>query len=77
MLPKNWHNMSSLRSVIFESGESLLKMIEIGQLDLEGNFDIWVVQCDGVVSFPGYSVSMVPGVDNLLRLERRRRESDE
>jgi hypothetical protein len=54
--------------VIFDSGASLLPMIETKKVDLEGDFDICVVEWDGIMTFPGYSVSIIPGADNLIRL---------
>jgi hypothetical protein len=45
-------------------------MIESDQADLEGTFDICVCDWDGVMKFPGYSVSKIPSVDNLVRLVR-------
>jgi hypothetical protein len=43
-------------------------MMERGEVDLEGNFDIYLIQWNGVMRFPGYSVSIVPGGDNPIRL---------
>jgi hypothetical protein len=54
--------------VIFESGGSLLAMIEARTVELDGTFDIFLGEWDGVMSFPGYSVSIVPGVDDLFQL---------
>jgi hypothetical protein len=54
--------------VIFDSAASLWTMISKGQADLGGNFDISVVGWDGVLSFRGYSVCIIPGVDNSVRL---------
>jgi hypothetical protein len=59
-----------LTNVIFESDPSLQQMIERAEVDLEGSFDICFVECDGVVSFPGYTVSIIPSVDDLFHLVR-------
>jgi hypothetical protein len=57
-----------LVSVIFESGASLLAMIEGAEADLNGLFDLYVVDWDGVLNFPGYSISIIPDVDNYVQL---------
>jgi hypothetical protein len=67
-LEGQWSVGSSLASVIFESSASLQAMIEGSEADLEGRFDIVLVDWDGVMSFPGYSVCTIPGVDNSVRL---------
>jgi hypothetical protein len=43
-------------------------MIRCGQVDLHGKFAIFVVGWDGVMSFAGYSVSILPGVEDLVQL---------
>jgi hypothetical protein len=47
-------------------------MIERRQIDLEGIFDIHLVEWDGVMSCPGYSVSTILGVDNSANLVKNR-----
>jgi hypothetical protein len=68
VLEKDWWARSSLTAVIFESAGSLQAMMNDNTVDLEGTFDIYVVQWDGVMNFPGYSVSMIRTVDNLVGL---------
>jgi hypothetical protein len=46
-------------------------MIEIGQVDLKGAFRIEVREWDGIMLFPGYAVSIIPGVDNSVLLVRK------
>jgi hypothetical protein len=60
--------ISSLERVTFESGASLQRTIEDGKVDLEGKFAIFVVNWDDVMSFRGYSVSVIPGTDHLVQL---------
>jgi hypothetical protein len=67
-LERNWFGGSSFDSVVFESAASLLTMIETGEIDLRFKFDLDVCPCDGVMKFPGYLVSIIPGVDDLVRL---------
>jgi hypothetical protein len=67
-LDEDWYVGSSLSRVIFESGASLQAMIEGREIDLNGLFDVCVFDCDGVLSFPGYSVSIIPDVDNHVEL---------
>jgi hypothetical protein len=57
-----------LASVIFESGASLQAMIERREVDLNGVFEIYLFGRDGVLSFPGYSVSTISDVDNSVQL---------
>jgi hypothetical protein len=57
-----------LAIVIFESAESLQAMIERRTADLEGHFAISLVDWDGVMGFPSYSVDAISGVDNSFRL---------
>jgi hypothetical protein len=64
----HWSVGSSLAIVVFESSGSLQAMIEQERVDLEGHFDIVLVDWDGVLSFPGYSVCTIPGVDDSVRL---------
>jgi hypothetical protein len=71
-LKKDWFNESSLSRVIFESGASLQTMIESGEVDLNGNFDIFVFGWDGVMTFPGYSVSIPPDTDNCFLLVKNK-----
>jgi hypothetical protein len=52
--------------VTFESGLSLQRMIESGESDLNGRFSISVHRWDGVMTFPGYSVSIPPDADNCF-----------
>jgi hypothetical protein len=63
--------MSELMKVIFESGLSLQRMIESGESDLNGRFSISVHQWDGVMTFPGYSVSIRPDVDDFVQLVKK------
>jgi hypothetical protein len=70
-LQKDWYGTSSLLSVTFESGASLLRMIEDGTVDLKDAFGITIGQWDAAKSFPGYSISIVPGVDNLVQLVKK------
>jgi hypothetical protein len=37
---------------------------------LDGGFDIYVYQWDGVMNFPGYSVSIIPDTDEYVLLEK-------
>jgi hypothetical protein len=69
-LEENWYRWSSLSCVVFESGASLLTMIEKHEADLNFDFDIVIREWDGAMSFPGYSVSIIPSVDNSVRLLR-------
>jgi hypothetical protein len=55
--------MSELMTVVFESGLSVQRMIESGESDLNGRFSISVHRWDGVMDFPGYSVSILPDAD--------------
>jgi hypothetical protein len=68
LLEKDWRAASSLGRVIFESGASFLAMIQAGKVDLHGYFDIYIVHWDEIVSFPGFSVVIIPSVDNSVRL---------
>jgi hypothetical protein len=43
-------------------------MIERGQVDLHGKFLIGISDWDRMMNLPGYSVSIIPGVDNPVRL---------
>jgi hypothetical protein len=70
-LDKDWYVGSSLARVIFESSGSFQAMIEGGQIDLGGRFDICLVDWDGVMIFPGYSVSILPGVADLVQLVKK------
>jgi hypothetical protein len=54
--------------VTFESGGSLLRMIACGRVDLDFSFEIYVCALDGVMNFPGYSVSILSHVANSVRL---------
>jgi hypothetical protein len=67
-LEKDSYVRSSLARVIFESSASLQAMIQCWNADLEGRFEINLVDWDGVATFPGYSVCTIPGVDNSVRL---------
>jgi hypothetical protein len=46
-------------------------MIEAGDAHLTGDFNIDVCEWDGVMCFPGYSISRIPGVDNAVWLMRK------
>jgi hypothetical protein len=46
-------------------------MIASGQIDLNGKFDIFVGQWDEISGFPGYSVSLIPRVDNSVQLAKK------
>jgi hypothetical protein len=46
-------------------------MIQAGKVHLEGTFAVCLAGRDGVMSFPDFSVSMIPGVDTLVRLVKR------
>jgi hypothetical protein len=67
-LENEWYNGSSLATVIFESGVSLVNMIAAGEVDLEGGYAIYLDQWDGLMDFPGYSVSPIPFLDRLVQL---------
>jgi hypothetical protein len=71
-LEEDWYAGSSLTSVIFESGASLLAMIERREVDLSGVFEVYLVDWDRVLSFPGYSVCAIPGVDNYVQLVKNK-----
>jgi hypothetical protein len=43
-------------------------MIEFGEVDLEGGFDIYVDQWDGVMDFRGYSVRIITSVEHSVQL---------
>jgi hypothetical protein len=70
-LEKNWHTWSSLAKVIFESDLSVQAMLGRSDADLKGRFDIYVVGGAGIMNFPGYSVSIIPGVNNSVRLVKK------
>jgi hypothetical protein len=67
-LEEDWYIAGSLTSVVFESGASLLAMIERKEVYLKGLFDVYLVEWDGLLSFPGYSVSIIPNVNNYVQL---------
>jgi hypothetical protein len=67
-LEEDWYVGSSLTSVIFESGASLLRMLEGPEADLDGLFDVYVFEWDAVLSFPGYPVSIIRDVDHYVQL---------
>jgi hypothetical protein len=46
-------------------------MIESGKVDLGGDFDIDVGQYDHSMTFAGFSVSVISGVDNYARLVKK------
>jgi hypothetical protein len=48
-LEKDWHLRSSLARVLFQSSVSLQKMIEQEAVDLKGQFDIDLVDWDGIM----------------------------
>jgi hypothetical protein len=50
-------------------------MIEHEEVDLNGHFDIFVSGWDGVMSFPEYSVSILPDVGDLVQLVKNRMTS--
>jgi hypothetical protein len=54
--------------VFFESGASLLAMIENDMADLDFDAGVYVCEWDGVMCFPGYSVSISQSIDNCVRL---------
>jgi hypothetical protein len=72
MLQKDWYIGSSLCIVVVESGKSLQIMIEGSEVDLEGDFDTYLVELDGAMIFHGFSVSVIPGVDSLVRLVKKK-----
>jgi hypothetical protein len=45
-------------------------MIEEGEVDLNGNFDVYIFGWDGVLSFCGYSVSILPDIEDLVELKK-------
>jgi hypothetical protein len=61
-----------LASVVFESDASLQAMIENKKVDLEGNFNVYLVEWDGLLSFRGYSVRVIAGADHSFRLVKKR-----
>jgi hypothetical protein len=61
-----------LHIVIFESGESLQRLIQGGTADLSFHYEIDICHWDGVMIFPGYSVSIIPGADDSVRLIRKK-----
>jgi hypothetical protein len=67
-LEEDWYVGSSLSSVIFESGVSLLRMLEGREADLDGLFDIYAVDLNGVLDFPGYSISIIRDIDHYVQL---------
>jgi hypothetical protein len=67
-LDQDWYVGGSFARVEFESSLSLQRMMEHRKIDLTGRFDIHLVDWDGVMSFPGYSVVPIPGVENSARL---------
>jgi hypothetical protein len=71
-LDKNWTVGSALAVVIFESSASLQAMMEHETIDLEADFDIVLIDWDGVMSFPGYSVCTLSSVDNSFRLVKKK-----
>jgi hypothetical protein len=58
--------------VIFESGLSLQTMIEGMKVD----FDLYVVDFDVVLTFPGYSISILADVDDFIRLVKSDRNEE-
>jgi hypothetical protein len=70
-LDKDWYVRSSLGRVIFESSVSLQTMIEGRHVDLGGRFDVCLVDWDSGMSFAGYSVSILPGVEDLVQLVKK------
>jgi hypothetical protein len=40
-------------------------------VDLEGHFDYHLVDWDGVMVFPGYSVCTLPGVNDYVGLVKK------
>jgi hypothetical protein len=68
-LHDDWNLDSGVESVFFESGVSLLAMMEAGTAGLK-NFRILLRAWDGVMRFPGYSISIIQGVNNLVQLVR-------
>jgi hypothetical protein len=71
-LDRDWYLESSLARVIFESSASLRTMIERKTADLQGRFEIDLVDWDGVMNFPGYSVCAIPSVENYFRLVKNK-----
>jgi hypothetical protein len=57
--------------VTFESGASLATIIEGGDADLTCNIEIEICHWDGILRFRGYSVSIIPGINNLIRLVKK------
>jgi hypothetical protein len=74
VLEKDWDRESSLEKILFESGDSLQRMIEGGTVDLNLYFEIGLCEWDGIMIFPGYSVSIIPGTDNSVRLMKTEKE---
>jgi hypothetical protein len=57
-LVKDWALKSSFRSVIFEAGASLRTMLENGDVDLNGRFQIEIVMCDCELDLAAYSIDV-------------------
>jgi hypothetical protein len=76
-LAKNGWRESSSVQLSFDSGLSLLKMIEADEVDLAGAFDIYVNEFGDIVSFPGYSVCVLPAHDTSIRLMKNLYHDDE
>jgi hypothetical protein len=74
VLENDWYSGSSLNKVLFESGESLQRMIQDETVDLNFDFEVEICDWDSVMIFPGYSVSIIPGADNSVRLMKNENE---
>jgi hypothetical protein len=48
--------------MIFEFAAALPTMIETNKTDLNFDIDTENRHCDGVMSFPGHAVSIIPGL---------------
>jgi hypothetical protein len=48
-------------------------MMQRKAVDLDGGFEIGLVDWDGIMHFPGYFIRTFPGVDNFVQLVKDRR----
>jgi hypothetical protein len=67
-LSEDWAMESSFCVVAFESSISLKTMFETGNIDLSGDFQIVIAECECELSFPGYSVDIGFGLPNYIHL---------
>jgi hypothetical protein len=67
-LEKDWSIGSSFDNVTFESAASLRVMIETGNADFDGAFQIRIEECDCELVFTGYTVAVIGEVHHLVKM---------